>query len=91
MKATLLQKERIKLGHNRFVEVVVWQVPNPVPGSAHEFEYRMVLVVNEVSVLRYDNEAGKGDHKHVGGIEVPYKFSTLDQLVDDFWNDVATL
>ena len=91
MKARLLQKERIKLGDKRFVEVVVWQVPNPVPGSAHRFKYRMVLVVNEVSVLRYDNEAGKGDHKHVGGTEVPYKFSTLDQLVDDFWNDVATL
>ncbi len=91
MKATLLEKERIKLGDNRFVEVVVWQVPNPDPGSAHEFKYRMVLVVNEVRVLRYDNEAGKGDHKHVGGVEVPYRFSTLDQLVDDFWNDVATL
>ena len=42
-------------------------------------------------MLRYDNEAGKGDHKHVAGIEVDYAFSTLDQLVEDFWADVATL
>ena len=91
MKAALLQKERIKLGDNRFAEIVVWRLPRAVPGSAHSFKYRMVLVVNEVSILRYDNEAGKGDHKHAGGVEVPYAFSTLDQLVDDFWTDVATL
>ena len=51
----------------------------------------MALVVNEVCALRYDNEAGKGDHKHLAGIEVAYVFSTLDQLVDDFWADVTTL
>ena len=45
-------------------------------------------VVNEVCVLRYDNEAGKGDHKHVGAVEVPYSFTTTDQLLEDFWNDV---
>ena len=39
--------------------------------------------------MRYDNEAGKGDHKHLGEQEVPYGFTTLDQLVDDFWADVA--
>ncbi len=90
MKATLLQKERIKLGEDRFVEIVVWQVAQPVPGSAHSFKYRMVLVVSEVCVLRYDNESGKGGHKHSGGIEASYAFSTLDQLVEDFWTDVAT-
>ncbi|WP_425523050.1 toxin-antitoxin system TumE family protein [Xanthomonas citri] len=42
-------------------------------------------------VLRYDNEAGKGDHKHVGAVERPYNFTTLDQLTDDFWADVALL
>ncbi len=91
MKATLLQKERIKLGDNRFAEIVVWRLPRALPGSAHSFKYRMVLMVNEVSILRYDNEAGKGDHKHSAGVEAPYAFSTLDQLVDDFWTDVATL
>lgn len=42
-------------------------------------------------MLRYDNEAGKGDHKHLGEREVPYTFTTLDQLVDDFLADVARL
>ncbi len=90
MKATLLLKERIKLGDDRFAETVVWQLPQTLPGSAHGYKYRLALVVREVCVLRYDNETGKGDHKHAAGVEVAYAFSTLDQLVDDFWADVAT-
>ncbi|HEX7325117.1 MAG TPA: DUF6516 family protein [Rhodanobacteraceae bacterium] len=40
---------------------------------------------------RYDNGSGKGDHKHVGNREVPYPFTTLDQLLNDFLAEAATL
>ncbi len=41
---------------------MVWQVPSPVPRSAHGFnKYRLALVVNGVCLLRYDNETGKGE------------------------------
>lgn len=40
-------------------------------------------------MLRYDNEAGKGDHRHVGTQEMPYGFVSVDQLLDDFLADVA--
>jgi hypothetical protein len=39
-------------------------------------------------VLRFDNEAGKGDHKHVGEREVPYRFTDVDSLQSDFWSEV---
>jgi hypothetical protein len=52
---------------------------------------RLALVVNGVCELRYDNEAGKGDHKYVGQDEVPYDFTTPKALLDDFWNDVERL
>ena len=91
MPAALLQKSRVKLSDNRFADIVIWQLPTPVSGSPHPFKYRLALVVDETCVLRYDNEAGKGDHKHLGAREVPYNFTTLDQLVDDFWADVADL
>lgn len=65
--------------------------PAPVSGSPHPFKYRLALVVDEICVLRYDNEAGKGDHKHLSAHEVPYNFTTLDQLVDDFCADVTDL
>jgi hypothetical protein len=45
-------------------------------------------VVSGSCVLRYDNESGKGDHKHVGQDENPYSFTTPKALLDDFWNDV---
>ncbi len=38
--------------------------------------------------MRYDNEAGKGDHKHIGEIETNYAFTGLGQLQTDFWDDV---
>jgi len=39
-------------------------------------------------LLRYDNEAGKGDHKYISDAESDYAFSTTEQLLKDFWIDV---
>ncbi len=89
MKAELRLRERIGLSETAFVELVVWQVPAPLAGSGHTFKYRLALVDAGVCVMRYDNEAGKGDHKHLGGVEVDYSFRELDALMDDFWADVA--
>jgi len=88
MRASLLLKERRVLGEDRFADVTIWRLPKPLPGSAHAFKYRLALVVDEVCVLRFDNEAGKGDHKHVGERQVPYAFTTLDRLTTDFWQAV---
>jgi hypothetical protein len=88
VKAKPLLHERRVLAEDAFVELVVWQVPSPVLGSAHSFKYRLAFIVNGMCMLRYDNEAGKGDHKHLGGQEVPYAFITPAQLLADFWNDV---
>jgi hypothetical protein len=70
------------------VELVAWQLPRKLAGSAHSFKYRLALVVRGVNVLRYDNEAGKGDHRHIGRREFVYDFVDLDQLKVDFWRDV---
>ncbi len=74
MRATLMLKERHILSGNAFVEMVVWLLPSPLSGSRHAFKYRLALVVDGVCVLRFDNESGKGDHKHIGENEVPYVF-----------------
>lgn len=80
--------ERHILSEDAFVEMVVWRVPSPVAGSAHRFKYRLALVVNGRCVFCYDNEQGKGDHRHTGEDEAPYVFTTPRALVEDFWNDV---
>jgi hypothetical protein len=38
--------------------------------------------------VRYDNERGKGDHRHIGEREEGYAFVTLEQLLADFRRDV---
>jgi len=79
---------RQPLSETAFIEMAVWQVPAPVRASQHTFKYRLALVSKGVCQFRYDNEAGKGDHKHIGALEVPYGFLGLDQLQADFWKDV---
>ena len=60
--------------------------PGPYPSAVTDrFKYRLALVVDEVCVVRFDNEIGKGDHKHIGEKQFPYFFTDLEQLVTDFW------
>jgi Family of unknown function (DUF6516) len=89
MKATLLLRTRIVYSIESFAELALWQLPKPVEGSAHHFKYRLAYVVRSECVVRYDNETGKGDHRHYGRNESAYVFSGLDQLVTDFQRDIA--
>lgn len=88
MSAEVLARERHVLAEDAFVEIVVWRVPRPVPGSSHRLKYRLALIVAGRCVLRYDNETGKGDHRHVGTVETAYAFRSYEKLVADFWADV---
>jgi len=88
MTSKLMLNERHILSKNAFVEMVVWLLSSPISKSHHSFKYRLALVVNGNCVLRYDNEAGKGDHKHIDDNEIPYIFTTPKALLEDFWNDV---
>jgi hypothetical protein len=72
MKAEQLFKRRVILGKHCFAEWVVWRLPGLVKGSAHAYKYRLALVDHGRCVLRYDNEAGKGDHKQVDSKEELY-------------------
>lgn len=87
-KATLLRKMRNVVRDGVFVEILIWHVPVAVRGSLHEFKYSLALVSHGACVLRYDNEAGKGDHRHIGATESPYAFSGIDRLIADFRADV---
>jgi len=88
MKATELLRQRIIYGENRFAELILWRLPQPLAGSRHPFKYRLAYVVTGVCVLRYDNETGKGDHRHWGGKESHYRFSTPEKLLADFQRDI---
>ena len=85
MKAKNLLKQRIPRTSHSFVDLVVWEVSEPLAGSVHNYKYRLAYVVNGICVLRYDNEAGKGDHKHIGNDEMVCTFTTPAKLISDFW------
>jgi len=89
MKAVQLVSARIAYSESAFAELVLWRLPKPLKGSAHAFKYRLAYVVRGECVLRYDNEAGKGDHRHFGRRESSYAFTTPDQLIADFQKDIA--
>lgn len=89
MKATELLRTRVALAEDAFAELVLWRVPRRVPGSTHGFKYRLAYVVNGTCVVRYDNEAGKGDHRHFNTRERPYPFETPEMLIADFQADMA--
>jgi hypothetical protein len=69
----------------------VWHVPSPVTPSAHSLKYSLFYGRPGVREVGYDNERGKGDHRHFRGVESAYSFSTVEQLMADFWTDVMTL
>ena len=89
MKAVELVRTRTTFSEISFAELVLWQVPEPVAGSTHEFKYRLAYVVNGVCVVRYDNEVGKGDHRHFDGKQSAYTFETPDKLIAAFQRDIA--
>jgi hypothetical protein len=88
MEAVQLIRTRITYSESAFAELVLWRLPTPVAGSPHGFKYRLSYVVRGECVLRYDNEAGKGDHRHCNGEESAYIFTTPDQLIASFQHDI---
>jgi hypothetical protein len=88
MPAVPIIKRRVVVAADAFVEAVVWRLPRPLEGSQHSFKYRLAYVVGGQCVIRYDNERGKGDHRHVGSAQVPYHFQSPRHLMRDFLDDV---
>lgn len=70
--------------------MVIWAVPQAIPGSAHRHKYRLYYGYPGRRVVGYDNESGKGDHRHLGGREFAYEFVSVEALIADFLADVRS-
>ena len=84
MCAELIHRFKDITAEGGIIELVVWRVPQPVPPTTHGYKYRAVYALGSVRVVGFDNERGKGDHCHLDGRELPYRFSSVEQLVEDF-------
>lgn len=72
------------------IEMVIWQLPEQTTERPHGLKYRLVYAVDGVRVVGYDNETGKGDHRHFGKHESPYRFVDVKTLVADFYADIRS-
>jgi hypothetical protein len=91
MKAELLFHQRIDYDDGAIVEMVLWRVPASIPPSRHDLKYSLYYGRPSVREVGYDNERGKGDHRHFRGAEAVYTFTTVEKLMADFWSDVQSL
>ncbi len=88
MGAVLVAKAKEVRDDGSIVEIVIWELSEPLAPSKHSYKYRLYYGVAGRCWVRYDNERGKGDHRHLGEREEDYNFTTLEQLLADFERDV---
>jgi hypothetical protein len=69
----------------------IWRLPQAVPGRPHGLKYSLFYGYPGERLVGYDNESGKGDHRHVEQHEAAYEFTTVEQLIDDFLADVRRM
>jgi hypothetical protein len=86
--ATLILHRKRRFEDGAISEMKLWQVPAPVRGSTHRFKYSLYFGKGGTRLVGYDNEAGKGDHRHYGEREEAYPFTTPERLIADFLDDV---
>lgn len=84
VKAALVINEKITRNDGSIIQIVVWDLPVPLKGSHHRYKYRLYFGKDGICLARFDNEQGKGDHKHIDGIESPYHFIDIKGLLRDF-------
>lgn len=68
--------------------MTIWQLPRASAERPHGLKYRLYFGRDGKRIVGYDNERGKGDHKHLGEVEIRYRFVSLTQLLTDFLADV---
>ena len=90
MAILILHRKRV-FDDGGISEMKLWLLPLPVRRSRHRFKYSLFYGRAGERLVGYDNEAGKGDHRHYGDREEPYQFTTPEQLIADFLADVRKL
>ena len=88
MKAQRIFYDKALLPDGSIVEMVIWQLPKSSSDRPHGLKYRLYYGRDNARVVGYDNERGKGDHKHIYNTEKRYQFTSVDKLIADFLADI---
>jgi len=87
-KAVLLLDEKVVLADGAILELVIWRLPRATPDRPHGLKYRLYFGRRGICLVCYDNESGKGDHRHIKGREEAYDFISVERLRQDFEADI---
>jgi Family of unknown function (DUF6516) len=87
-RARLIFSDRRRYDDGAIMMMRILEVPSPVHPSTHLLKYSLFYGYPGRRLVLYDNERGKGDHKHVKGKEENYRFVSAERLIEDFFADV---
>jgi len=91
MKARLIFRDKVVFHDRAILEMVLWELPEKTKEQRHGLKYRLHYGLAGKTLVRYDNEKGKGNHRHLDDREEPYEFSDVQTLKADFFRDVETI
>ena len=91
MAAQLIFRDKYVYADGAIREMVIWRLPHTDNERPHGLKYRLYYGYPGKSLVRYDNERGKGDHRHEGEHETRYTFISVEQLIRDFKADIERL
>jgi len=86
--AVLLESPKLLLDSGAIVQLKIWRLPEPTEEGPHGLKYSLYYGRPGERIIGYDNETGKGDHRHYSEREAPYEFTSFERLLADFWQDV---
>ena len=88
MNAIRIFYDKQVLPDGAIVEMIIWQLQKPEAKRVHGLKYRLFYGKDGLRLVGYDNERGKGDHRHYGENEESYEFESVEKLIADFIADV---
>jgi len=89
--AMLVFRDKLVFPDGAILEIIIWRLPQPDVERPHGLKYSLYYGKDGVRLVGYDNERGKGDHRHYGPHEEQYEFTSVEQLMFDFDVDVQRL
>jgi hypothetical protein len=88
MVAQLIENRKLTLDDGSIIQIRIWRLPGATAERPHGLKYSLFYGRAGERIIGYDNEAGKGDHRHYRGKEENYRFTTYEKLIGDFLKDV---
>jgi len=86
--ASLIEDRKSVLESGAIIQIRVWRLPRPTHERPHGLKYSLLYGQPGERIIGYDNESGKGDHRHYRDHEETYTFVSLAKLIADFEADI---